>query len=178
MQNQKERIPNVKGDVTFRYKDRETNELLYVEEEHNLFVDLGYSALFRAFTTENSEDYVVKKFVFGSDYEDPGATGNFDIFNPQDAQPGTDNTTQTDVFEITRPDLVVNYPSFDQVDFSTTLDGQVILDMFPGNVDVRYNSLGLYILNGDPVAYVRFPIKSINALVSVDVLWEISFLSA
>jgi len=86
-----------------------------------------------------------------------------------------DSVTQDEVFTISRPALQATYPNFETVEFSTLLDGNEILDQYPGEVDVRYTSVALYNFLNDPIAYRRFSIRSISRLVSVNVTWSLSF---
>lgn len=161
----------LKGHLKIETIEKATGNIIDVFEDKNLFLDLGKTNVVRGMG-DVSTNYTVKNLRFGDDFGDPGI---YDIFNPEPAQAGFDSTTQDVLFTIDRPALQATYPNFETVEFACLLDGDQILDQFPGQVDVRYTSVALYNQLDDPIAYRRVSVRSLSRLVSVNISWSLSF---
>lgn len=167
--NMKSTISGLKGHLKIEHIEKSTGKIIDVFEDHNLFLTLGKTSVVRGLGDVNT-NYCVQNLRFGDDFGDPGT---FSQFDPEPAQPGFDSNTQDVLFTIDRPNLQATYPSGDTVEFACLLDGDAILDQFPGEVDVRYTSVGMYNFLGDPIAYRRFSVRSINRLISINISWSL-----
>jgi hypothetical protein len=167
----KNTLDRLHGHLKIETINKETGAIIDIFEDKNLFLDLGKTSVVRGMG-DVTTNYCVENLRFGNDFGDPGS---FSIFVPEDAQLDFDSATQDEVFTISRPALQATYPNFETVEFSTLLDGDEILDQYPGEVDVRYTSVALYNFLNDPIAYRRFSVRSISRLVSVSVTWSLSF---
>lgn len=100
--------------------------------------------------------------------------GDGTIFQPE---PATANMTAADqnvVYTIPAEDIIINYLSPTEFEFTTVLDGSLILDnYFPNEVDMRYTSATLRLANGKAFSYKRFDVKSLSRLVSIKIEWTI-----
>lgn len=172
MTDYNETVSDIQGFLVITSRNKETGEIVDKFEDKNLFLNLGRSNMLRAISTLASDDYVIKDLRFGTDFGDPVT---YDKFNPEPAQLTFDSTTQDVLFTISYPTLSHIYPDYKSIKFSCVLDGSAILDLFPGEVDVQYNSVALYNTVDNPFAYRRFPVKSLSRLISVTVEWTISF---
>lgn len=167
----KSTLGRLSGHLKIETIEKETGKIIDVFEDKNLFLDLGKTDVVRGLG-DVTTNYTVKDIRFGDDFGDPEI---YTIFDPEPAQLNFNSTTQNVLFTITRPELQASYPNFDTVEFACLLDGDVILDQFPGAVDVRYTSIGLYNQIDDPIAYRRVSVRSLSRLVSINVSWSLSF---
>lgn len=190
------RLPKIKGFLTIKDIDKETNKIISTNtfEDKNVFLNQGYREFIRAVSvSENSTGYqtdqhTINMIKLGED------VGGGDLLNPDPAEKTFTENNQEPVYVIVTENapqnslsspanttnLIVNEdPTSDdfvqRVRFEILLDGDDVLDDFPDQVDLQYTSTALYTDMGAAVAFRRFPARSINRLIDVSITWDLFF---
>lgn len=164
--------PGIKGHLKMTGIDKETNKEFILLDEQNAITYEGFSEMVKRMTYPTQHADINGSYfdhiVLGSDI------GDGTLFQPTMATPELGAADQEIVYTIPREDIMINYISPTEFEFSTVLDGPLILDnYFPNEVDMRYTSATLRLQNGKVFSYKRFDVKSLSRLISIKIDWTI-----
>lgn len=150
-----------------------TDELVDHYYEHNVITNEGLSLLWRRFVDLDNSDRTLYTFFLGDDYGNPT---QYSLLDPEPENTSLTKDDQSIVYRVEEDDMVVSYPSASSIQFSTLLDGDVILDTyFPGLVDMRYCSATMRFRDLTTFSYKRFPVRSLSRLIDIQVIWTYEF---
>ncbi len=168
-----ETMKPMKGKLQLIFRDRNTGEILDVEDDNNIFLNLGMSQMLRAITTPapsgGAVQYILQEFSIGDDI------GSGSLLNPEPAQATYTAANQNVVYTVPYADLTINYPNYYTTEISLVLDGNAVMAQYPSQVDLRFSSAALYSGGGDPFAYRRFQTRTITREITIDVKWTLYF---
>lgn len=178
--NYKDRqIGGINGVVTIRTICKSTGRILDEFKDNNVVTLDGMEHLWtRAESNAITSDYTLQHFSLGSDY---GAAegGDWNIFAPKPAQNNYTDVNQFVIYDDDPVNTVFEYPSENELQVGTLLDGEYILDTYsPSQVTVRYNSATIRFGDGTVFSYKRFPVRSISRLVDVQILWTFTLVDS
>lgn len=148
-------IDNVTGDVLDNYVD------------DNIVLDQGKDLIFKALTVVDTNNYKLSNLKLGTDIGD----GTELI-----PEPPTADLTEADqdvLYTVNPANVTITYPTTNSVMLSTTINGAVVMPLFPAEVNVTYTSAVLYTLGNQAIAYKRFPARTISSLISIDISWTL-----
>lgn len=162
-------------------RSKVTGQVVGRFDEPNVITEQGINNLFVSLTLANADNSnVLKNFHLGNDYgaeEEPA--GGWTVAEPRPANKTFSSLNQFVLYEVPQADMVVSYPTQNSIQYSTLLDGTVILDAyFPANDDLQYTSATLRFGNNTAFAYKRFPVRSLSRLIDVQVVWEFTWESS
>ena len=159
----------MKGHVKMITRCLKTGDVLDVFEDHNVFLDQGRTELIASFTQGGARAQGIKTIVIGDD------VGTGTIMNPQPADVSLTEQNQTSVYQIDPiNEISITYPSFNSVRITGSINGQVVMDLYPDEPNVVYTSATIRLTDDKAIAYRRFPPRTISALISVDIIWTLT----
>jgi len=162
----------IKGHLAIREFDSVTGEMLGEYSEDNVVTLEGYAEVMTRILEEGPsiEDSILETIVLGDD------TGDGDLLDPEPATDGLTGASQNIIYEVRPIDMEFNRITSRTTEAVTFLDGTYIMDTFyPNEVDIRYCSATLRFRNGVTLSYKRFPARSISRLISIQMIWSITF---
>lgn len=162
----------VRGHLTIREFDSQSGNLINEYAEKNVITLEGYEEVMSRILDNGSsvEDSILERIVIGDD------TGSGDMIDPEDATDGLTSDDQDIVYEVRPEDMEFNRITSRNTEAVTFLDGTYIMDTYyPDEVDIRYCSATLRFKNGVTLSYKRFPARSISRLISIQMVWSITF---
>jgi hypothetical protein len=158
---------NVKGSLKMVFRDTRTGEIIDTFEDNNVFLKQGKSAMLRAFTTLNSNDYQVRTISIGTDI------GSGTVLDPELPDSDYTEANQDVIYEVPLDEFFVEYPDDESVRFLATINGVNVMSSFTTQPNVIYTSAALMNQSGEAVAYRRFSARTISSYISVDVAWTL-----
>jgi hypothetical protein len=165
----KDRIlsPKLRGDIIYIESDAQTNETISEYHEKNVVVDTHMDIII-ARLYEDNPDYKVTKARIGTD------VGSGTTVDPE--LPTTDTTAddQTVIYETTE-NVTIDYPSSRSITYNIFLNGETIMNMYPGEESISFNSLALVTTNNMAFSYRRFPERSITESTNINILWTLHY---
>lgn len=139
-----------------------------VFKEENMILDVGIDGIWKRMVFEGQQ-HRLNTFFFGDDM------GNGTIFNPDKADRTMDGDSQNVVHELDPALISFTYPNDNEVMMTTEINGEAFMNAnFPNDVHMRYTSVTARLVNGVPLAYKRFPIRSLARFVNVTINWKFS----
>lgn len=138
-------------------------------DEDNVVTDAGFSTFFQRITSSSGGSYLYN-IILGDD------VGTGDVFTPEPAESSYTSANQNNVYEIPNADIVFTYPTANVIRMETTLNGDYIMNTFyPAETDLQYTSATTRYQDASVFSYKRFPVRSISRLVSIQIIWTITF---
>lgn len=170
----------IQGIITIRDICKITGDVLNEYTDKNVITEQGINTLFLRMTLPDAEDSMrFSHFKLGKDFgfEEDGDP-DWGVFNPKPAEKGYTSLNQFLVYDVKETDMVFDYPDKNSFQAATLLDGKYILDTyFEDEVDMRYTSATLRFANETTFSYKRFPVRSLNRMVDVQIIWTFKFVN-
>jgi len=149
------------------WRSNETGKIIDEFEERNVIVDSGILNIKNALTVADSNASVISSIWLGND------VGNGDVMSPELPTPETEGSEQDIIWQVPSEEFFVSYPSDNEFRFYATINGQSVMESFPGVPNVVYTSASLRTMAGIAFSYKRFTGRTISNLISVDISWTI-----
>lgn len=158
---------SIRGDIIYREIDASTNEIIKEYKEHNIVVDTHMDIII-ARLYDDSPDYRVTKARIGTD------VGSGTSVDPE--LPTKDTTADDqDVIYETTDNITIDYPSSRAITYNIFLDGETIMNDFPDDESIGFNSVALVTSNDMAFSYRRFPERSITEDTNINILWTLHY---
>lgn len=156
------------GEVTITEENTITGASETITED-NVVLDVGIGGLWnRIGGIDPSQSYQINTIYLGDDMGDNGT-----IFNPDPPDKSFDGSEQNTTHMLDRDLLTFTYPVDSQLLITATINGEDFMNTnFPEDVEYRFTSLSVRYNNELPLAYKRFPIRSIARFVNVTISWR------
>lgn len=170
----------VMGTIDITEYCKKTGEVVGHFSDENVITEQGINTLFLRLALEDNQDRMMfTNFSLGNDdgsQED--STGGWTQLDPMPAKKRYTSMNQLTVYDVPPVDMVFDYPSQNEFQAATLLDGDYILDNFyPDEVDMIYTSATLRFKNGTSFSYKRFPARSLSRLIDVQIIWTFKFVN-
>ena len=156
-----------RGDIVYQELDANTGQVLREIHEPNLVVDT-HMDIFMARIYEDNPDYRVRKARIGSD-----VGSGF----KQDPELPTKETVAGDmnVLYETENNVSVDYPNTRTITYNIFLNGEDIMNNFPGEDSIEFTSMALVTMNDHAFSYRRFPSRTITEAININIMWTLYF---
>ena len=158
----------MRGSIDLTVTDVRTREVIDTFRDHNQIVDTHMDILIKRIYENNPGD-AVRWFKIGSDI---GATGT-----PNDPELAHRKITNDDHINLfaTQSNIEISYNGPREITYNIFLHGPSVMDAFPGKDHIHFNSMGLFTENDQVFAYKRFPERSINDRMNINIHWTLYF---
>lgn len=159
--------PKLNGDIRYIELDAKTGDVLSSYHEHNVVVDTHMDIIIARLYEDNPE-YKVTKARIGTDV---GTGTNVDPELPTTLTTAED---QEVIYETTE-NVSVDYGSPRSITYNIFLNGETIMNLFPQEESIGFNSLSLTTQNDIVFSYRRFPERSITEATNINILWTLYY---
>ena len=157
------------GILEITERNTETGEILFKHKDKNIITAVGMNQIRRSFTDSSHVNEYVSTVSLGSD------TGGGTILNPTMPTVSITSAAHSPVYEVPVGEFFISYPTDSSVRFFATVNGNTVMSLYPGTVNVVYTSAMLKTASNKAFCYRRFSGRTISALISVDISWTIEF---
>lgn len=157
------------GILEITERNTETGEIIFTHKDKNIITSVGMNQIRRSFSDPTHINEYVSTVSLGSD------TGGGTILNPVPPTEAITAAAHTPVYEVPTNEFFISYPTDSSVRFFATVNGNTVMSLYPGSVNVVYTSAMLKTASNKAFCYRRFSGRTISALISVDISWTIEF---
>lgn len=169
----------INGVVSIKTICKKTGKVLDEFKDSNVVTLGGMKKMWERTTSSGSvTDNTIQYFSLGKDYGIEEG-GDWNIFSPKPAENTYTANNQFVIYNDNPSNTVYEYPSDNELQVGTLLDGEYIIDtFFDDEVTVMYNSATIRFGDGTVFSYKRFPVRSISRLVDVQILWTFTLVDS